>query len=518
MIVLGLRTERARRTLAGATIACLLALAGTVQPAAASIDPAEEGASAPAARAIPVAPVDPDGTAGRIVLGLADWLEQGVGSGSQGVRFALDAPMWAEERGDAVMVHLPGAHLVTTADAGPQWTFGDLSVAITPRDDVTYDFETALPPVIELPNGRLKIGEGTVSGTWRSDLELTTGLEAAAKDLQLFEVRGTAAVLEASLGSLAAKETLAQGADGLWKGRSDVSLSDVRSEGLLVDGLDVTGGFDGVADDFIMAMRGGLGPLTPFVSGPGALSLGLAPLIEASWGRSDLVVAVDGLTVTGDDWGLSGNDEFTLDRLYWRIDTDDRGAHTDIATKLAVVGLTVSGATAGDVPPALIPRAVTVDIALKRLPFREIIEVLTRQAEREHSSQPGLGMPSDVLLGRMDAADTSIELKEIYVAAPSFELSADGAFNVEPASLFGIIGRIEARIRGFDGLMELAVEEGEEEAVAFLIVLQGLGRPVFEEGASEPSYAYEIDLRRDGAVTVNGIPFDMLLRGEIAPQ
>ena len=518
MIVVGLDTERARRTLAGATIACVLALAGTIQPAAASIDPAEEGAPAPAARAIPVAPVDPDSTAGRIVLGLADWLEQRVGSGSQGVRFALDAPMWAEERGDAVMVHLPGAHLVTAADAGPQWIFGDLSVAIAPRDDGTYDFETALPPVIELPNGRVKIGEGTVSGTWRSDLELTTRLEAAATDLQLFEIRGMTAVLEASLASLVAKETLAQGADGLWKGRSEVRLSDLRSEGLLVDGLDVTGGFDGVADDFIMAMRGGLGPLTPFVSGPGALSLGLAPLIDASWGRSELVVAVDGLTVTGDDWGLSGNDEFTLDRLYWRIDTDDHGAHTDIATKLAVVGLTVSGATAGDIPPVLIPRAVTVDIVLKRLPFREIIEVLSRQTEREYSSQPGLGMPSDVLLGRMDAADTSIELKEIYVAAPSFELSADGAFNVEPASLFGIIGRIEARIRGFDGLMELAVEEGNEDTLAFLIVLQGLGRPVFEEGASEPSYAYEIDLRRDGAVTVNGIPFDMLLRGEIVPQ
>ena len=66
--------------------------------------------------------------------------------------------------------------------------------------------------------------------------------------------------------------------------------------------------------------------------------------------------------------------------------------------------------------------------------------------------------------------------------------------------------------------MELAVEEGEEDMVALLIVLQGLGRPVFNEGADEPFYAYEIDLRRDGAVTINGIPFDMLLQGGLSPQ
>ena len=66
--------------------------------------------------------------------------------------------------------------------------------------------------------------------------------------------------------------------------------------------------------------------------------------------------------------------------------------------------------------------------------------------------------------------------------------------------------------------MALAAEEGEEDAVALLIVLQGLGRPVFEEGADEPFYAYEIDLRRDGAVTVNGIPFDMLLQGGLSLQ
>ena len=509
--------ESARRTLAGTVLACALTLAGAVLPVSAALAALEEGAPAPDPRAIPVAPVNPDSTAGPIVLAIADWLERRFGS-SDNLQLSLDGPMWAEEGDGTVTVHLPGARLVEPNTSRLEWLLGDLAVAITPRDDTTYDFEAALPPAMESPNERLKIGEGSVSGTWRSDLELATEFEAEAKNLQLFETRGMSAALEASLASLVVTSTLAEDTDGLWKGRSELDLSDFRSEGLLMGKLDVTSSFDGVDGDFVGAMNGGLGSLSVFLSGSEALPGDIASLMEASWGRSDLVIAVDDLTVTDGDWGLAGNHEFALGRLYWHTDAHDRGAHADVATKLAAVELIVSGATTGDMPPALIPRAVTLDVALKRLPFRQILEALSGPEERDDPSQPDLGMPGDIVLGQLDAADTSIELREIYVAAPSFELSADGAFNVEPASLFGIIGRVEARIRGFDNLMELAVEEGEEDAVAFLVLLQGLGRPVFDEGASEPLYAYEIDLRRDGAVTVNGIPFDMLLKGDLSPQ
>ena len=509
--------EQARRTTARAILACALTLAGAALPVSAALATLEEGAPEPAARAIPVAPVDPDSTVGSIVLAIADWLEQRFGA-SDDVRLALDTPMWAEEQGDTVIVYLPGAHLVDSVDSSLQWTFGDLSVAVTPRDDTTYDFEAALPPVVERPNQRLEIGEGTVSGTWRSDLEFATKFEAVATDLQLLDVKGTSAVLEASLASLAATETLVEGDDGLWEGRSALTLSNLESEGLLMGKLDVTSSFDGVDDALIMAMHGGLGRFVVFRNGPEALPQPLAPLLDASWGRSDLVVAVDDLTMTVGDWGLAGNDKLALGRFFWRTDFDDRGAHADIATKMAVVELMVSGATAGDIPPGLIPHAITLDVALERLPFRQIVEALSGPKEPDNSSQPDLVIPSDALLGQMDAADTLFKLRELYIAAPSFALIADGAINVESASLFGVIGRIEARIRGFDSLMELAVEEGEEDMVALLIVLQGLGRPVFEEGVGEPSYAFEIDLHRDGAVTVNGIPFDMLLRGDLSLQ
>ena len=171
-------------------------------PATAALAALEEGTPTPAARTIPVAPVDPGSTAGRIVLGVADWLEQRLGSGSEGVRLALDAPMWAEERDGTYVLHLPGARLVEPTVPLVQWELGDLAVAVTPRGEATYDFETALPPVIDKGEERLTIGEGTVSGTWRSDLDVTTRLEADATNLRLSEGKGARTVETLSLGAL----------------------------------------------------------------------------------------------------------------------------------------------------------------------------------------------------------------------------------------------------------------------------------------------------------------------------
>ena len=88
------------------------------------------------------------------------------------MRLALGAPMWAEERDGTYILHLPGARLIESTVPLVQWALGDLSVAVTPRGEVTYDFEAALPPAIDKGGERLTIDQGTVSGTcgpiWKS--------------------------------------------------------------------------------------------------------------------------------------------------------------------------------------------------------------------------------------------------------------------------------------------------------------------------------------------------------------
>ena len=500
-----------RRIALSAAFACVLALAGTALPAA-----AEDGTLAPAARTIPVAPVDPAGMKGRIVFAIADWLEQRFGSGSDGLKLVLDAPMRAEERGGTVTVHLPGARLARRPKAKPEWTFGDLAIAVTPRGATAYDFESALPSVIERRREGLMIGESAIAGTWRSDLGTTTGLDATAADLRLFKRKKSAPVLM-SLGALAVADEMTQGADGLWDGRSSFSLSNLEAESLSLGGLDVAGSFEDFDRDAILALRRDSGAFLGDEIGPEALGDGLALLVDGRWGRSDATFAVEDLTLAGDEWYVDRDGAFTLGRLVWRVDFDGREELSDLATRISVAEPALSGKIARSLPPAFMPHAVTVDVALTRFPLRRIAGAFSGLAERGRMKKPDEEMLGEVLLAHLDAADTAFEVRELHVAAPSYAFRAEGSFQAEPASVFGVIGRLDARVRGLRKLMVLAVREGNEGAVGVLLVLQGLGRPVFEEGADEPVYVYEIDLSRHGAVTINGLPLDVLLGSGLSP-
>ena len=510
--------ESARRTLAAAGLVCVLALAGAVLPAVPALAALEEGAPAPVVRSIPVAPVDPDSAAGRIVLPIADWLEERLGSGSRTIRLTLDAPVWAEEANGTVTVHLPGARLVEPSTPLVQWALGDLAIAVTPRSETAYDFGIALPPAIDKQDQRLTIGEGTVSGTWRSDLEITTRLEADARNLLLHGGTGAVAGQTTTLGSLAVVDELIEGTDGLWDGRSTFSLSDLRGEGFALGRLDGVSNYEDFDRDLILQMRGDFGAFAGAMGGPTALGDVLTPLISGRWGRSDMTIVLRDLTVSGDYTGLTAGGAFSLGRLELGAAADGRQDLTDVSTRIAVADLSLGADVVEDVPPGFLPFAATIDIALERLPLRGIAEALSAPSQWDGSRGARAGSFVDTILPHLDAADSAIVLRDVHVAAPSYEFRADGRFQVEPAGLYGVIGRLDARVRGLNTLLALAAEEGEEDAVAFLIVLQGLGRPVFEEGLEEPTYAYEIDLRRDGAVTVNGIPFDMLLPDGLSPQ
>ena len=191
-----------RRFLTLAALASSLALAGAAVPPEAVQAAAEDATDAVTERTIPVAPMDPDSTAGRIAFPIADWLEQRLGSGSDGLRLQLDAPMRALEQGPVVTVRFPGARLAAARPSRLFWALGDLAIAVTPRSGTAYDFEIALPPFIEQRNGRLEIGEGALSGTWRSDLEITTRLDLAVADLWLDEGGRAGSPVGSSIGRL----------------------------------------------------------------------------------------------------------------------------------------------------------------------------------------------------------------------------------------------------------------------------------------------------------------------------
>lgn len=509
--------EIARRTLAGAALACALALAAALLPAAEALAAVEEGApgvAAPEGRTIPIAPVDPASTSGRIVHGIADKLEQWVGSGSKGLRLFLYAPMWAEERGETVTVHLPGARLARHRKAKPELTFGDLALAVTPRSEVAYDFETALPAVVEGESDRLTIGESTVAGTWRSDLETTTRLRLGVVDVRMVRSRKSEPP-KLSLGALTVEDELVQGEDGLWSGRFSLGLSDLAVAGLTLGRLEAAGTFEDYDTEAMLAWRRDFGLITDEASGTEALEESLAPFLLSRWGRSEVTIALHRLSVTGNDWGLGRRGAFRLGRLDLHTEFDGRTDLADLATRITVREPQLSGANTG-LPSDFMPHTVTFDVVLDRLPLRRIAETLTALHEQGRLDDRDLGAMGDIPLAYMDAADTSLELRDIRVTAPVYDFKAEGRFNVESAGIVGLVGHIDARISGLGTLMDLATERRDEGMIAAVLFLQGLGRPVFEEGSAEPVYTYELDLSRSGTITVNGLPLDVPLKGGLS--
>ena len=178
---------------------------------------------------IVLSPMEPGGTAEVVVVGIADWLERQFGSGA--LRFALAAPLRAEEEGDdTVTVHFPGARLVER-DGGYAYALGDIALEVTAEDDTAYEFETTLPPAVEMTtgngraDGRITVDHSEISGVWRSDLETASRLEAEASGLRVIDERGreTAGVRALTLSS-----AVDRGSDRLWEGETKATLSNLR--------------------------------------------------------------------------------------------------------------------------------------------------------------------------------------------------------------------------------------------------------------------------------------------------
>ena len=509
-------TPRVRK-LAGVALAAALVLVLALLPAGTAHAEAAEGA--PGGRVIPVAPVDPHSREGRVMLPIADWLERRLGAGSDGLRLSLSEPMWAEERDGTVTVHLPGARLAAPSGGRDHLDLGDLAIAVTPRGGAVYDFESALPPAFDRRAERFTVGESAISGTWRSDLEIATRLDVSAARLRAFERTSAGGAAVASLAAAALADELVERADGLWDGRYALSLSGLESEDLSLGAVEVAGSFEGLDREAILQMRRdfGIGMLGEVELAPDALDFAFAPLFEGRWGRSETTVTIRDLAMTISRVEPGGGHGVALGALVWHVEFDDREALAGLATRITVADLLLGWEEVAGLPSAFMPQGATVDIALERLPLRRLAEAFAALEERGAAPESRrYSLPDDVL-AHLDAADTALDLREIHARAPSYEFWADGSLRVEPASLFGLVGRVNARIAGLSELLALAVREGDEAAVAFLVVLQGLGRPVLDEGTGAAVHAYELDLRRDGAVTINGIPFDVLFRGDLSP-
>ena len=478
----------------------------------ADIIAALEDAVRAAESAVAVSPMEPGSTAERIVSGIAAWLEERFGSGA--LRFALAAPLRAEEDGDdRVTVHFTDARLVER-DGGYAYALGDLALAVTAEDDSEYGFEAALPPEVEMftgdgrADGRIAADDGEISGLWRSDLGAASTLDATASGLRMIDERGRETL---GIGALTLSSTADRDSEQLWTGETTViALGHFRyapgraDEGLRLGGLDVAASVEDATLNPFQAL--------PHAGGAGgsgneleALQATLAGIVEGRFGRLEVQIALRDLA------GMDGG-EVTLGigEMDWLIVLDDRNELPDLAMRIEAAEPRLHRNIVREISADLVPGSATVDVALERYPLRRIAATIQELVASGTAARQGT--LEQVVMAEMAEAGTTLEIRSLHIAAPAFEIEAEGQLRIEAGSLFGAVGDMDIRLQGIGNVVRWAAGQGETEMVDSLIYLQGLGKPILSEGSDDLVYAYEVDLPHDGAVTVNDIPLDSLLK------
>ncbi len=490
--------------------------------------PADEGPSVAdvmtgaGSGAIPVADTDPASVEGRVLYGIAGWLDDLIGGPGSPVRLKLAQPMSATEVDGTVIVRAPGARLYPEQE-GEFIDLGDLEVQVRQLSDVAYGFDTALPSQVlvrdrmENEEGAITFGSSAISGVWRADLETATDYDMQIRNAAVIVNDGGTSQQVGRLESISAVQTMTELENGLWDGdlafdMRNLSLEFDRSDGLSIGAISVSS--QGRAFDFaaMTELSNALGFGGPEVmENPEALNQLLEALQTMNWGETEVSILVQ--EFAGRE---NGRALFSLGEVLWQITMDGRTELIDLGMVIGVKEFDGAEELDLELPPDIVPGAIRLDFTLADFPFRSILGNVQELAARDMGGGPPVSEDEvmGTLMGQLVQAGSRLEVAELSVVAPLYSILADGQLSVDPNAAFGVVGNATATIEGLDRVIQFAADAAQtdpeaEEMMAFFIFLQGLGKP----GETAGTYTYELSLPADGAISVNETPLDFLLGG-----
>lgn len=173
---------------------------------------------------------------------------------------------------------------------------------------------------------------------------------------------------------------------------------------------------------------------------------------------------------------------------------------------------------------ALVPRRFGLVATMERLPAERLWQTLL-QTMTFALSQGGMqGQGSEamnqmlmfMMLGQalpaLSEAGTQLKLPHFIVDSQAAAMSAEGAFDVNPASPQGVTGGLEVAITGLDeviALLEGEVNAGNQDAIGPLGMANWLKTLARRETDSQSRVVdrYDLQLTADGRTLLNGQPF-----------
>jgi hypothetical protein len=233
--------------------------------------------------------------------------------------------------------------------------------------------------------------------------------------------------------------------------------------------------------------------------------------MAASIKGADFKIAFKGLKFTegGEEPFSMGG--LTLATVIDGINQEKATFNFDIAHQDLVV---TSPDMARPVTQASLPKSGNLGIKVSEIPSKDMLKVLTDNLPGMSASDPAMAQANAMamlvaLQAVVQSSGAKIEIAPSQLLSQLVEIKADGAFNVQPQAVYGIVGGLNVVIRGIDDLLALAQQTPEDydaqQAMQSIQMLQAYSAR--EQGADgKPVDKFKIEVNETGQMTVNGKP------------
>ncbi|NJM92158.1 MAG: YdgA family protein [Rhodospirillaceae bacterium] len=233
--------------------------------------------------------------------------------------------------------------------------------------------------------------------------------------------------------------------------------------------------------------------------------------MAASIKGGDFKLALKGLKFTeagAEPFSMGG---LTLATVIDGINQEKATLNFDIAHQDLVV---TSPDVASPVTQASLPKSGNLSIKISNIPSKDMVKVMTDNLPGVTSGDPAMAQANAMamvvaLQAVFQSSGAKIEIAPSQLLSQLVEIKADGAFDVQPQAVFGIVGGLNVGIRGIDDLLALAQKTPEDydaqQAMQSIQMLQTYSAR--EQGADgKPVDSFKIEVNEGGQMTVNGKP------------
>jgi len=414
------------------------------------------------------------------------------------ILFSTSRPVGATGSGGAVRLEFPD---FAAEMAGVRADFGTVVLDLTDKGDGTTAWSLTPGSGIVLSEAGRQLGDVVWSSARIGGLHLDAFDAMIGYDIELREValRFVDEPDTLGIGQVRLELRSDKRADGLYDTRGGLVLQRIALSSTEGRFTIARAGVEGTSSGTDMAgmqtlneaLESGLDP----EGDPAQMLATLLPaLLSITWGDSDTrfyIEGIDGIDADGTP--------FRLGRAETTVGFGAMGDLAEIRLGFSLGGLDFEDPT---LPPSLRQGDLDIAFALENLPLREMVASVVGLDPMNPDHQGQIGQ---IMLGAVMASNPAIRIDRLDLDTPGFGMTTKGRLGM--AGMFAPEGRFAVRLRGLERLIADAQTGAlgpgvDQDTVAGLVFLQGLGKPAPEGPAG--TLVYDIEITPDMAMFING--------------